>query len=215
MSERIERVITSGTFSLDGGCWDVDNNVWIIGNDSSVIIIDPAHDVDKISRTVAGRTVEKILLTHAHDDHIRSAKEAAERFGAPVYLNPADRVLWEMVYPSWDFDHELADGDVLRIGDTELQVLATPGHSPGSVCFYAPTLSWENSEGVVFSGDTLFNGGPGATGRSYSDFDTIIESISTRLLTLPESTAVLTGHGDSTGIGLEAPELPAWIKRGH
>ena len=170
MSERIERVVTSGTFSLDGGCWDVDNNVWIIGNDSSVIIIDPAHDVDKISRTVAGRTVEKILLTHAHDDHIRSAKEAAERFGAPVYLNPADRVLWEMVYPSWDFDHELADGDVVRIG---------------------------------------------ATGRSYSDFDTIIESISTRLLTLPESTAVLTGHGDSTGIGLEAPELPAWIKRGH
>ena len=178
-----------------------------------MIIIDPAHDVDKISRTVAGRTVEKILLTHAHDDHIRSAKEAAERFGAPVYLNPADRVLWEMVYPSWDFDYELADGDVLRIGDTELKVLATPGHSPGSVCFYAPTLSWENSEGVVFSGDTLFNGGPGATGRSYSDFDTIIESISTRLLTLPESTAVLTGHGDSTGIGLEAPELPAWIKR--
>ena len=99
MSERIERVVTSGTFSLDGGCWDVDNNVWIVGNDSSVIIIDPAHDVDKISRTVAGRTVEKILLTHAHDDHIRSAKEAAERFGAPVYLNPADRVLWEMVYP--------------------------------------------------------------------------------------------------------------------
>ena len=186
MSERIERVVTSGTFSLDGGCWDVDNNVWIVGNGSSVIIIDPAHDVDKISRTVAGRTVEKILLTHAHDDHIRSAKEAAERFGAPVYLNPADRVLWEMVYPSWDFDRELADGDVVRIGDTELTVLATPGHSPGSVCFYAPTLSWENSE-----------------------------SISTRLLTLPESTAVLTGHGDSTGIGLEAPELPAWIKRGH
>jgi len=126
VSERIERVVTSGTFSLDGGCWDVDNNVWIVGNDSSVIIIDPAHDVDKISRTVAGRTVEKILLTHAHDDHIRSAKEAAERFGAPVYLNPADRVLWEMVYPSWDFDHELADGDVLRIGETELTVLAPP-----------------------------------------------------------------------------------------
>ena len=130
MSERIERVVTSGTFSLDGGCWDVDNNVWIVGNGSSVIIIDPAHDVDKISRTVAGRTVEKILLTHAHDDHIRSAKEAAERFGAPVYLNPADRVLWEMVYPSWDFDRELADGDVLRIGETELTVLATPATPP-------------------------------------------------------------------------------------
>lgn len=215
MTERIERVVTSGTFSLDGGTWEVDNNVWLVGNDQSLILIDPAHDVDAISTRVAGRRVEKILLTHAHDDHIRSAREAAERFGAPVYLNPADRPLWEMVYPSWDFDAELADGDRITIGGTELTVLATPGHSPGSVCFYAPTLSWENSEGVVFSGDTLFQGGPGATGRSFSSFETIIESIREKLLTLPESTAVLTGHGDSTGIGLEAPELDTWIKRGH
>ena len=159
--------------------------------------------------------MEKILLTHAHDDHIRSAKEAAERFKAPVYLNPEDRVLWEMVYPSWDFDEPLHDGQKIRVGATELHVLATPGHSPGSVCFYAPELSWENSEGVLFSGDTLFKGGPGATGRSYSDFDTIIDSIESKLLTLPESTAVLTGHGDSTGIGVEAPDLDAWKKRGH
>lgn len=215
MAERIERLVTSGTFSLDGGTWEVDNNVWLVGNDESLILIDPAHDVDAISARVAGRRVEKILLTHAHDDHIRSAREAAERFGAPVYLNPADRPLWEMVYPSWSFDADLADGDRLTIGDTELTVLATPGHSPGSVCFYAPTLSWENSEGVVFSGDTLFQGGPGATGRSFSSFETIIESIREKLLTLPESTAVLTGHGDSTGIGVEAPELDTWIKRGH
>lgn len=215
MTERIENIITSGTFSLDGGTWDVDNNVWLVGNDDSVIIIDPAHDVDKISEHLAGRTVEKILLTHGHDDHIRSAQEAAERFKAPVYLNPADRVLWEMVYPTWDFDQELADGDFITIGSTELTVLATPGHSPGSVCFYAPTLSWDNSQGVLFSGDTLFKGGPGATGRSYSSFDTIIESLKNKVLSLPESTAVLTGHGDSTGIGLEAPELETWIARGH
>lgn len=215
MAETIDRVITSGTFSLDGGTWNVDNNVWIIGNTERVIIIDPAHDVDKISRSVAGRTVEKILLTHGHDDHIRSAKETAERFSAPVYLNPADRMLWEMVYPSWDFDAPLAEGDTIRIGGTDLHVLETPGHSPGSVCFYAPNLSWENSDGVVFSGDTLFNGGPGATGRSYSDFGTIIDSIETKLLTLPSSTAVLTGHGEHTGVGLEAPELESWKKRGH
>lgn len=215
MSARIERIVTSGTFSLDGGTWEVDNNVWIVGDDSSVIIIDPAHDVDKISVAVAGRTVEKILLTHAHDDHIRSAQEAAERFGAPVYLNPADRILWEMVYPSWDFDQDLVEGMVIKIADASLTVVATPGHSPGSVCFYAPSLSYENSDGVVFSGDTLFNGGPGATGRSYSDFGTIIESIKNKLLVLPESTAVLTGHGDHTGIGLEKPELAAWVARGH
>ncbi len=192
MSERIERVVTSGTFSLDGGCWDVDNNVWIIGNDSSVIIIDPAHDVDKISRTVAYRTVEKILLTHAHDDHIRSAKEAAERFGAPVYLNPADRVLWEMVYPSWDFDHELADGDVLRIGDTELKVLATPTTPRLRVLLRTHPQLGEQRRRRLLRRHPLQRR-YGATGRSYSDFDTIIESISTRLLTLPESTAVLTG----------------------
>ena len=149
MTEAIERVVTHGTFSLDGGTWEVDNNVWIIGDNKHVTIIDPAHDVDKIATKVAGRTVEKILLTHAHDDHIRSAKEAAERFKAPVYLNPEDRVLWEMVYPSWDFDEPLHDGQKISVGATELQVLATPGHSPGSVCFYAPELSWENSEGVL------------------------------------------------------------------
>lgn len=215
MAERIERVVTSGTFSLDGGTWDVDNNVWIIGNDESVIIIDPAHDVDKISRTVGGRTVEKIVLTHAHDDHIGSAKEAAERFGAPVYLNSKDRVLWEMVYPNWDFDHDVEDGQEITIGSVTLTALETPGHSPGSVCYYTPDLSWDNSEGVVFSGDTLFQGGPGATGRSFSSFDTIIESIKAKLLTLPDSTAVLTGHGDTTGIGLEAPDLDEWIARGH
>lgn len=215
MSEKIEKVVTTGTFSLDGGTWDVENNVWIVGNEKSVIIIDPAHDVDKISKAVDGRTVEKILLTHAHDDHIGSAKEAADRFEAPVYLNSADRQLWEMVYPSWDFDEDLAEGTLLSIGDTELRVLETPGHSPGSVCFYAPDLSWENSDGVVFSGDTLFQGGPGATGRSFSDFPTILNSITGKLLVLPDSTAVLTGHGEETGIGLEAGDVEEWTKRGH
>lgn len=209
MVERIERLVTSGTFSLDGGTWEVDNNVWILGNDTSVLLIDPAHDVEKIAQTLGARKVEKILLTHAHDDHIRSAREAAERFGAPVYLNPADRPLWEMVYPDWDFDYPLEDGQLLSIGQTQVQVLATPGHSPGSVCFYLPSLSWEGSQGVLFSGDTLFSGGPGATGRSFSDYDTILESIRTRLLTLPDDTAVLTGHGEHTLIGLEAPGLLA------
>ena len=88
-------------------------------------------------------------------------------------------------------------------------MLHTPGHSPGAVCFYAPAF------GTVFTGDTLFSGGPGATGRSYSDFDTIVDSIRTRLLTLPPETVVHTGHGDSTEIGIEAPHLDDWITRGH
>jgi len=91
----------------------------------------------------------------------------------------------------------------------ELTVLHTPGHAPGAVCLYAPAL------GAVFTGDTLFCGGPGATGRSFSHFPTIIDSIRERLLTLPPETAVHTGHGDGTSIGAEAPALDEWIKRGH
>ncbi len=88
-------------------------------------------------------------------------------------------------------------------------MLHTPGHAPGAVCLYAPAL------GAVFTGDTLFAGGPGATGRSFSDFPTIVESIKERLLSLPPETKVFTGHGDSTTIGDEAPHLEEWIARGH
>jgi glyoxylase-like metal-dependent hydrolase (beta-lactamase superfamily II) len=94
------------------------------------------------------------------------------------------------------------------VGDVALHVIHTPGHTPGACCFHVPAL------GVVFSGDTLFNGGPGATGRSFSNFDTIIESIRTRLLTLPPDTLVLTGHGEATTVGAEAPHLDEWVRRG-
>ncbi|MCC3297779.1 MBL fold metallo-hydrolase [Arthrobacter caoxuetaonis] len=209
MAARIDKVVTSGTFSLDGGTWDVDNNVWIIGDDAQVIIIDPAHDVDAIEAAVGEREVMGILLTHGHDDHIRAALAAQDRFSAPVFLHPEDRMLWDAVFPDEGPDDVIEDGDTFEIAGVTLEALHTPGHSPGSVCFYAPEL------GTVFSGDTLFSGGPGATGRSYSDFDTIIESIRTRLLTLPAETVVNTGHGDSTSIGAEAPHLQEWIARGH
>jgi glyoxylase-like metal-dependent hydrolase (beta-lactamase superfamily II) len=97
----------------------------------------------------------------------------------------------------------------MHVAGTTLQVLHTPGHSPGSSCLYAPELN------TLFSGDTLFQGGPGATGRSYSDFDEIIASIQTRLLTLPADTEVRTGHGDSTTIGQETEHVGEWLARGH
>ncbi|VEJ29726.1 hydroxyacylglutathione hydrolase [Rothia dentocariosa] len=150
MTEIIERVVTHGTFSLDGGTWEVDNNVWIIGNDQRVTIIDPAHDVDKIAKKVAGRTVERILLTHAHDDHIRSAQEASERFKASVYLNPEDRVLWEMVYPSWDFDGPLHDGQKISAGNTELHVIATPDTPPGRSVSTRPNLAGKTAKVYSF-----------------------------------------------------------------
>lgn len=209
MPAQIQNLVTSGTFSLDGGTWDVDNNVWIIGDDAEVYVIDPAHNPAAIAEAVGERTVKAVLLTHGHDDHIRYAREFADLVKAPVFMNPADQMLWEDVFPGTTPDAEIADGDVFEVAGTQLRALHTPGHSPGSTCFYVQDL------GTVFSGDTLFNGGPGATGRSYSSFETIIESISERLFSLPAETVVNTGHGDSTSVGAESPQLQEWITRGN
>ena len=205
----VEHLVTSGTFSLDGGTWDVDNNVWIVGDDHEVIVIDAAHDADAIARAVGDRALRAIVCTHAHNDHIDAAPELAARTGAPVLLHPDDLPLWKQTHPERAPDAELADGQVLTVAGVDLTVLHTPGHAPGAVCLYAPAL------GALFSGDTLFAGGPGATGRSYSHFPTIIESIRERLLALPGDTVVHTGHGDTTTIGAEAPHLQDWIARGH
>ncbi|MGC5617514.1 MBL fold metallo-hydrolase [Georgenia sp. Z1491] len=234
MSElRIETVVTSGTFTLDGETFDVDNNVYVIGDDASCVIIDAAHDAAPVIAAVAGRKVTAILLTHGHDDHLHAVAALREATAAPTYLHPADRMLWDVTNPDLPPDEQLVDGMELGVGGAgsgsgsssgagsagaggaggpdraRVTVIHTPGHSPGSCCFHVPEL------GVVLTGDTLFQGGPGATGRSYSDFPTIIDSIRDRLLTLPAETRVLTGHGDSTTIGAEAPQLEEWIARGH
>jgi glyoxylase-like metal-dependent hydrolase (beta-lactamase superfamily II) len=204
----IEKVVTSGTFELDGGSWEVDNNVWLVGDEREVLVIDAAHSVDPIMAGVADRRVVAIACTHGHNDHINAAADLADRTGAPILLHPDDTVLWEMVYPDRRPDRPFADGQELTVAGTSLRVLHTPGHAPGAVCLHAPDL------GTVFTGDTLFHGGPGATGRSYSDFGTIIESIR-GLFRLPPDTVVRTGHGDDTTIGAEAPHLEEWIARGH
>lgn len=206
---RVDAVTTSGVFSLDGEDYDVDNNVWLVGDDEEVLVVDAAHDADTIEAAVGGRRVVAVVCTHGHNDHINAAVELADRTAAPVLLHPGDRMLWDTVHPDRGPDRELADGEVLDVAGTDLRVLHTPGHSPGGVCLYAPAL------GTVLSGDTLFAGGPGATGRSWSDFPTILESITTRLLVLPPETVVRTGHGDSTTIGTEAPSLEQWRSRGH
>ncbi|BCL26450.1 MBL fold metallo-hydrolase [Streptomyces aurantiacus] len=205
----VQRVVTSGTFSLDGGVWEVSNNVWIVGDDVEVLVIDAAHDADAIAAAVGDRRVVAVVCTHAHDDHVNQAPALADRYGAPIVLHPAEAPLWEMTWQERTPDRAMADGDVLRAGGVELRALHTPGHSPGSTCLYAPEL------GTLFSGDTLFFGGPGATGRSFSSFDTIIESVRDRLLTLPPEVEVRTGHGEATWIGAEAPHLLDWVARGH
>ncbi|WP_407564747.1 MBL fold metallo-hydrolase [Streptomyces sp. 184] len=201
---RIDHLVTSGTFSLDGGTWDVDNNVWLVGDDAEVLVIDAAHDADAIAAAVGDRRVTAIVCTHAHDDHIDAAPALASSTGAPVLLHPDDRVLWDMTHPDRAPDGGLTDGQTLTVAGTELTVLHTPGHAPGAVCLYAPDL------GTVFTGDTLFHGGPGATGRSYSDRPTIEASIRARLLTLPPETVVRTGHGEPTTIAAEGAGAEEW-----
>ena len=142
-------------------------------------------------------------------DHVTVAPELAERTGAPVLLHPLDRALWDTAHPGTAPTGLLAEGDVLHIGGVAVEVMHTPGHTPGAVSLDIEEL------GAVVTGDTLGKGGPGTTVRSYSDFGTILASIRTRLLVLPPDTRVLPGHGAETTIFAEGPAYDEWVRRGH
>jgi len=202
VTARVEKVVVPGVFSLDGQDFDVENNVWLVGDDEEVLVIDAPHDAAPIVAAIGGRSVAGIVLTHGHNDHITAAVALREATGAPVWFNPEDRMLWEVVHPGTTPDHDLTDGTRFTVAGTTLIALHTPGHSPGSTCLHAPEL------GTVFTGDTLFCGGPGATGRSYSDHPTIVRSIRERLFALPGDTVVRTGHGDDTTIDAERANVP-------
>ena len=198
---RVDHAVTSGTFSLDGETHQVDNNLWVVGDDQECLVIDAPHSVEDILAVVGDRRVKAIVCTHAHDDHVRVAPALREAVRAPILLHPDDRPLWELTHTDELWDADLSDGQVIEIGDTSLTVLHTPGHAPGAVCLWSADL------GCVFTGDTLFQGGPGATGRSFSDRPTIERSINAKLFALPGDTVVHTGHGDDTTIAAEAAAL--------
>jgi glyoxylase-like metal-dependent hydrolase (beta-lactamase superfamily II) len=209
VTARIEHIVTEGTFSLDGQTFDVANNVWLIGDDDECVVIDAPHDAAAIVELVGERTLKAIICTHAHDDHVQVAPELAEATGAPILLHPDDLPLWQLTHPDDIPDGSLHHDQRIEVAGTELVVRHTPGHSPGSCCLYAHEL------GALFSGDTLFAGGPGATGRSFSDFGLIIASIGSLFDELPDDVVVHTGHGDSTTIGAERPHLGVWLARGY
>jgi glyoxylase-like metal-dependent hydrolase (beta-lactamase superfamily II) len=205
---RVDHAVTSGTFSLDGETFDVDNNIWVVGDDDECVVIDAPHSVDDILAVVGERSVKAILLTHAHDDHCRVAPELREAAndggGAPIFLHPDDKPLWSLVHEDYLWDLDLPDGWELSVAGTTVRTLHTPGHAPGGCCFLVEDL------GCVFTGDTLFHGGPGATGRSFSDRSVLEESIRSRLFGLPDDTVVHTGHGEDTTIGAERSASADW-----
>ena len=198
---RVDHGVINGTFSLDGETHQVDNNVWVVGDDDECVVIDAPHDVAGILELVAGRKVRAIVCTHAHDDHVRVAPALREAVTAPILLHPDDKPLWELTHTEELWDVDLHDGQLIEVAGTSLRVIHTPGHAPGAVCLHVAVLD------CVFTGDTLFQGGPGATGRSFSDRDVLEASIRARLFDLPDETVVHAGHGDDTTIGAERAGL--------
>ena len=201
---RVDHAVTSGTFSLDGQTFDVDNNVWVVGDDDECVVIDAPHSVDDIMAVVAGRMVKSILLAHAHADHSRVAPELREAVVAPIFLHPDDKPLWSLVHEDYLWDLDLPDGWEFELAGATIRTLHTPGHAPGACCFLVEDL------GCVFTGDTLFHGGPGATGRSFSDRSVLESSIREKLFGLPDDTVVHTGHGEDTTIGAEKAASADW-----
>lgn len=203
----IQHLVTAGNHDPQGPP-EHENNVWLIGGEREVLVIDPAHDPRAVAAAVAGRPVVAVVLTHGHWDHVRAARDFAALVGDPhIFLSPEDAFLWAESHGQAPFA-PLIGGSQFTVADTTLEVRHTPGHTPGSTCLFAKDL------GVVFTGDTLFQGGPGATRWEYASFDTIIQSIQSQLFTLPDDTVVHTGHGPSTTIGDEAAHLDEWIRRG-
>lgn len=180
----------------------LDNNVYLIRctTTESSLIIDAASDVDAIVSMAEGTTVVAVATTHGHWDHHGAIPDVTERLDVPFMLHLDDA---EVAGKTPDVP--LTEGP-LQIGDITATVVHTPGHTPGSCCIVL--------DGVVITGDTLFPGGPGATRFEHSSFDAIIESIESRLFSLPDDTVVLPGHGAATTIRTELPQLPTWIERG-
>jgi glyoxylase-like metal-dependent hydrolase (beta-lactamase superfamily II) len=191
----IDCVRTGASYGSPGHRYELVTNTWIVGDETEVVVIDPANDPEPILAAVGGRRVRSVLCTNGTVDHVNAAPHVAAPAGAPVYLHPADGRFWRGTHPDRAFDRELVDGLVIEVPGGELEVLHTPGYTRGSCSFRL------GGHGVVFVGDTLGAELPKAGASPFSDAEAQIASIRTRLLVLPPETSVRPGHGDATSIG--------------
>jgi len=183
----------------------IDNAAYVVAcpETGAAVLIDAANEADKLIDAVGDLKLVAILETHGHADHWQALAAVQAQFpGAWTGAHPADLKMFPEPPPARSLEH----GQLVDFGNRQLQVLSTPGHTPGSICFYHP--------GFVFTGDTLFPGGPGATTPPLGHFPTIVESIRSQLMPLPPATVVFPGHGGATSIGAEAPQFPEWATRG-
>lgn len=180
-----------------------DNRAYVLScpETNKAVIIDAADEAERILEACAGLEVQAILTTHGHSDHIAAVDAVKDALGVPFFLHKADMDVAGRTADGW-----LEDKQEIAVGTFNLHVLHTPGHTPGSVCFVV--------EPSIFSGDTLFPGGPGSTRWAYSSFDQIMDSIEQRLMTFPDPSLIYPGHGASTTIGTERPHLDDWRQRG-
>ena len=207
MDARIEQVVTSGEITEDGTVYPMENNTWVIGDDDEVIVIDPGHDAAAVLDVVGEREVAAVICTHGHPDHVAAAVQVAERDEAPIALHPKDLLFWRDTHED-DPDIEMADGGVFEVADAALEVIYTPGHTPGSVCLYCEDL------GVVFSGDALLATGPARYCGEYPDFPGQISAVGEYLLTMPPDTRVLPGHGEESTVAAAEKQFDSWVSAG-
>jgi glyoxylase-like metal-dependent hydrolase (beta-lactamase superfamily II) len=183
-------------------------NAWLVGDDEEVIVIDPGEDAASVLEQVGDREILAVICTHGHAAHVAAAVEVAERDEAPVALHPADRVLWRMSHDDADPEIEMADGGRFDVSDVQLEVIKSPGHTPGSVSLYCADLE------VVFTGDALCARGPVPHEGEFTDFATQLTAIGERLLDLPLTTRVLPGHGEESTVSDAAKRFDGWVTAG-
>jgi glyoxylase-like metal-dependent hydrolase (beta-lactamase superfamily II) len=180
-----------------------ENNAYVVRcrRSGEAVLVDAANEHELLVPLCRALGVRRVLTTHGHWDHIQ-AVEAVREAGIDVGVADGDAKM----LPSYDF--VIGDGDVIEVGDLRLRAIHTPGHTPGSTSFLL------DGEPLLFTGDTLFPGGPGNTHFEGASFEQIIDSIDQRLFTLPPDLLVLPGHGLDTTVGTERPHLQEWVDRG-